>query len=312
MNAFARIVNAKHPEPQLATRLGEYQWAQAVPFFALHLVPFAALWTGVRLQDWLLCGALYFVRMFGVTGAYHRYFAHRTYKTSRVFQFMLAFLAQTSVQKGALWWAAHHRTHHKFSDMPGDPHNSRRGFWYSHVGWILDRTGRTDYSKVRDLAKFPELVLLNEYPHIASVSLGVAVWWFFGWSGLFIGFGLSTVLLWHGTFTINSLSHMLGTQRYAAGDDSKNNFWLALITLGEGWHNNHHHFMGSTRQGFFWWEVDITYYILRALAFVGLVWDLKPPPARVYDPASWITAPRSGASETEAVPPLPSALPPTA
>ena len=247
----------------------------------LHLVPLGALWTGAHLRDFVVCGVLYVVRMFGVTGVYHRYFSHRTYKTSRVFQFMLAFLAQTSAQKGALWWAAHHRTHHKFSDKPGDPHSSTRGFWYSHVGWILDRTDETDYSKIKDLAKYPELVLLNTIPNIASLTLGVAVYLLFGWSGLFIGFALSTVLLWHGTFTINSLAHMIGKPRYDADDNSKNSLILALITLGEGWHNNHHYFQSSTRQGFFWWEIDITYYLLRGFAAVGLIWDLREPPAHV-------------------------------
>ncbi len=280
----------------------------------MHLLPLGALWTGARFQDFAVCFLLYAVRMFGVTGAYHRYFAHRTYKTSRVFQFLLAFLAQTSAQKGALWWAAHHRTHHKFSDKPGDPHNSRRGFWYSHVGWILDRTGETDYAKVKDLAKYPELVLLNVVPNIASLTLGFAVWWFMGWSGLFIAFGLSTVLLWHGTFTINSLCHMIGKPRYDADDDSKNSFLLAIITLGEGWHNNHHYFQGSTRQGFFWWELDITYYVLKVLSWVGLVWDLKAPPARAYDPVHMLpnsNVRRGNADEADGIPSvLPPALPP--
>jgi stearoyl-CoA desaturase (delta-9 desaturase) len=283
-----RIVTAPLKRPPLATSFREYQWSAAIPFFLLHLVPLGALWTGAHLRDFVVCGVLYVVRMFGVTGVYHRYFSHRTYKTSRVFQFVLAFLAQTSAQKGALWWAAHHRTHHKFSDKPGDPHSSKRGFWYSHVGWILDRTDETDYSKIKDLAKYPELVLLNKIPNIASLTLGVAVYLLFGWPGLFIGFALSTVLLWHGTFTINSLAHMIGKPRYDADDSSKNSLILALITLGEGWHNNHHYFQSSTRQGFFWWEIDITYYILKMLSWVGLVWDIKPPPARAYDPKNML------------------------
>lgn len=289
---------------------------KAIPFFALHLLPFGALFTGVRVWDFVVCFLLYGVRMFAVTGIYHRYFSHRTYKTSRVFQFLLALLAQSSVQKGALWWAAHHRTHHKHSDADGDPHDSRRGFWYSHVGWIIDHNDATDYSKVKDFTKYPELVFLNEYPHFSSVALGLLVYFTMGWSGFFIAFGLSTVLLWHGTFTINSLAHMIGKPRYASGDASKNSFLLALITLGEGFHNNHHYFMNSTRQGFFWWEVDITYYVLRLLAAVGLVWDIKEPPARVYDRKNWLPeAGGTSASEREVSLPEvapPVALPPTA
>lgn len=319
MKYLDRVVNAPPPRVRLATNLREYQWVKAIPFFLMHLLPFGILFTGAHLRDFIACGVLYVVRMFGVTGGYHRYFSHRTYKTSRWFQFCLALLAQSSVQKGALWWAAHHRTHHKFSDKDGDPHDSRRGFWYSHVGWILDDHDATDYSKVKDLAKYPELVFLNEFPHVASVALGVLVWLFLGWSGLFIAFGLSTVLLWHGTFTINSLAHMIGKPRYASGDQSKNSFLLALVTLGEGWHNNHHYFMGSTRQGFFWWEIDITYYVLKALSAVGLVWNIKEPPARVYDPKNWLpNAGKSAAAAAQSanddvgsvVPAPPAAMPP--
>lgn len=288
MKFLERAVNAPVSPRHLAKNLREYRWLKGAPFLALHLLPLGALYTGATLTDFGVCIGLYVVRMFGVTGGYHRYFSHRTYKTSRAFQFLLALLAQSSVQKGALWWAAHHRTHHKHSDQDGDPHDSRRGFWYSHVGWILDDTDATDYRKVRDLAKYPELVFLNEYPHFASGLLLVTVWAFLGWSGVFIAFGLSTVLLWHGTFTINSLAHMIGKKRYASGDDSKNSFLLALITLGEGWHNNHHYFMSSTRQGFFWWELDVTYYVIRALGVLGIVWDIKEPPARAFDRQNWL------------------------
>ena len=305
------IIDRPLPTRRPARSLREYQWLGALPFILLHFVPFLAFWTGTRWQDWAVCAGLYVVRMFGVTGAYHRYFSHRTYRTSRAFQFVLAFLAQTSSQKGALWWAANHRVHHKFSDQDGDPHDSRRGFWYSHCGWIFDHTEATDYSKVKDLAKYPELVFLNHFHHIPTVTLAVAVYLFMGWSGLFIGFALSTVLLWHGTFTINSLAHMIGRPRYDAGDDSKNHFGLALLTLGEGWHNNHHYFQGSTRQGFFWWEIDITYGILKALSWLRLVWDLKAPPARVYDPRSMLPVRPKPEPERADVPGLPS-LPPAA
>jgi stearoyl-CoA desaturase (Delta-9 desaturase) len=291
--------------------LSEYQWVGALPFIGMHFVPLLAIYTGTRWQDWAVCAGLYVARMFGVTGGYHRYFSHRTYKTSRVFQFLLAFLAQSSSQKGALWWAANHRTHHKYSDQDGDPHDSRRGFWYSHCGWIFDHTEHTDYSKVKDLAKYPELVFLNHFHHVPTVTLGALVYLLMGWSGLFIGFALSTVLLWHGTFTINSLAHMIGRPRYASNDDSKNHFGLALLTLGEGWHNNHHYFMGSTRQGFFWWEIDITYGILRVLSWFRIVWDIKEPPARVYDPASMLKIAQASDLPRE-IPVASSVLPPAA
>ncbi|MEY2977208.1 MAG: acyl-CoA desaturase [Prochlorotrichaceae cyanobacterium] len=253
----------------------------------LHIACIGAFWTGVRPIDWVVCFALYFIRMFAITGGYHRYFSHRTYKTSRWFQFILAFIAETSSQKGALWWASHHRTHHKESDTVNDVHSPiRRSFWYSHIGWLYKlENDYTDYEKVADLARYPELVFLNKNWLIPPIVLGVLVWLWLGWSGLFVGFCLSTVILWHGTFTINSLSHLFGYQDYYTGDYSRNNWWLAIITLGEGWHNNHHFYQSCTRQGFKWWQYDITYYILKVMSWVGLVWDLREPPREVVEAA---------------------------
>jgi stearoyl-CoA desaturase (delta-9 desaturase) len=262
----------------------DYEWATLWPFLLIHLLVFGVLWTGMSASTWILCATLYFVRMFGVTGVYHRYFSHRTYKTSRVMQFLLAFLAETSSQRGALWWAAHHRDHHKYSDTERDPHSPVvTGFWHSHVGWLYDHNSATDWARVKDFTRYPELVALDKLWVLPPTILGLFTWLVWGWEGLIGGFFLSTVLLWHGTFAINSLAHVWGKRRYVTEDDSRNNWWLALITLGEGWHNNHHHYMGSTRQGFFWWEIDITYYILKAMSWLGLVWDLREPPARVYE-----------------------------
>ncbi len=282
--------DAEAPPPPIEREqaLRYYSALGAIPFIIIHLLPLLAFYTGTKWQDWAVCIALYWIRMFFVTGGYHRYFAHRTYKTSRLFQFILAFCAQTTAQKGALWWGAHHRVHHKLSDQEGDPHNSRRGFWYSHVGWLFSGNEETDYQRIKDFAKYPELVWLNRYWLIPPTALGILVASIWGSSGLLIGFFLSTVLTWHGTFTINSLSHMLGKQRYNAGDYSKNNWFLAILTMGEGWHNNHHHFMNACRQGFYWWEYDATYYILRILNTLHIVWDIKEPPARVFDPATHI------------------------
>jgi stearoyl-CoA desaturase (delta-9 desaturase) len=223
--------------------------------------------------------------MFAVTGAYHRYFSHRTYKTSRAFQFVLAFLAQTSAQKGVLWWAAHHRHHHLYSDQPQDAHSvAQDGFLYSHMLWLFDKSSAaTDYARIPDLARFPELRFLNKYYLLPPILLGMAVFFMLGVSGLFFGFFVSTVLLWHGTFTINSLSHVFGGRRYSTSDDSRNNWLLAIVTLGEGWHNNHHRFSSSTRQGFFWYEYDITWYILKVLSWMGLIWKLRPVPAAILE-----------------------------
>ncbi|MFV8752516.1 acyl-CoA desaturase [Nannocystaceae bacterium ST9] len=280
MPATLVIPEAEAREPKSSARM----LVEGIPFILLHFVPLLALLPGVEVRpiDWVVCAALYFVRMFGVTGVYHRYFSHRSYKTSRAFQFVLALLAQSSAQKGVLWWAAHHRHHHKFSDQPGDTHSPvQRGFVYAHVGWLFDNSDATDYAKIKDFAKYPELVFLNKLWWLPPTLLGFGVWLALGWSGLLIGFALSTVLLWHGTYTINSFTHMFGKRVYPTTDASKNSMLFALITMGEGWHNNHHYYQASARQGFHWWQIDVTYYILKLLSWVGLIWDIREPPAEV-------------------------------
>ena len=260
----------------------DYVWSTFLPFIGIHLLCFGALWTGARPVDWVVCGVLYFLQVFGVMAGYHRYFSHRTFKTSRWFQFVLAVLAECSLQKGVLWWAAHHRVHHKHTDEPADRHSPLRyGFWHAHVLWLAERGSEdTDRARVRDLEKFPELVVLDRYWIVPPAAMGLATWLLFGWSGLFVGFFLSTVLAWHATFVVNSLAHVFGARRFATADTSRNNWFIALFTLGEGWHNNHHHYMGCARQGFYWWEIDITYYILKGLERCGVIHDLRAvPPA---------------------------------
>jgi stearoyl-CoA desaturase (delta-9 desaturase) len=268
-----------------AVRPERYILADTIPFALVHLACFAALWTGVSAADLALCAALYAARMFGVTAGYHRYFSHRAFRTSRVFAFALAFLAQSSAQRGVLWWAGTHRHHHRYSDGPGDVHSPvRRSFLYSHLGWIFsERFDKTDLDLVPDLARHPELRWLDRHPYLPAFLTGFAVWLLAGWSGLIVGFMWSTVACWHATFAINSLAHVHGSQRYVTGDRSRNNWWLALLTFGEGWHNNHHHYQGSVKQGFRWYEIDISYYVLRLLAALGLVWDLRVPAARAID-----------------------------
>ncbi len=258
-------------------------YPDSLPFVLTHLACLAAIWTGVTPLALGIGAALYLVRMFGVTAGYHRYFSHRSFRTSRAGQLLLAVLAQTSAQRGVLWWAAKHRHHHRHSDTEADIHSPRqRGFWYSHVGWILARRNdATDHAAVPDLACYPELRWLDRHQYVPAAALAVLVWLVAGWSGLVVGFFWSTVLLYHGTFMINSLAHVHGSRRYVTGDDSRNNWWLALLTLGEGWHNNHHAYQRSTRQGFFWWEVDLTFYLLKALSWARLVWDLGEPPPEV-------------------------------
>ncbi len=263
-----------------------------MPFVLVHVVCLAVLATGATTLDLVLCALLYFVRMFGITGAYHRYFAHRSYKTSRPFQFVLAWLGCSAMQKGPLWWAGHHRHHHRHSDTEEDVHSPiTRSVWWSHLGWIMTPDNDpTDWHGMRDLARYPELRWLNAWHWVPGILLAVFCWWVGSWSGLVVGFFISTVLVYHGTFLVNSACHIFGSRRYATTDHSKNNWWVALLTLGEGWHNNHHYYQSSANQGFFWWEIDISYYIIKGLEFCGLVWDVRKPPAnKLHPPAKAAT-----------------------
>lgn len=254
-------------------------WATSLPFLLFHAVPLFAFVTGVTTKALVMCLVLYAVRIFAITAGYHRYFSHRSYRTSRAMQFVLAFVGTSALQQGPLWWAAHHRAHHRYSDTEADVHSPQKGFWWSHVGWFLsDKYNETDLEAVKDLAVFPELRFLDKHKYLAAVLLGTATFVVGGWSGLVVGFFASTILLWHGTFTINSLSHTFGSRRYATTDTSRNNPLLALITFGEGWHNNHHHYQASARQGLYWWELDISWLVLRAMGALRLVRDLRVPP----------------------------------
>ena len=279
-----------------AGREDRIDWLRAAPFIALHLACVAVLWVGVSPIALIVAAALYALRMFAITGFYHRYFAHRTFQTSRAVQFVFATIGASCVQRGPLWWAAHHRDHHRHADTPSDPHSPRvHGFLWSHVGWFLTpRNFRTDLARVPDLAKYPELRWLDRFDIAVPVLLAAAMYALgallqrvapqLGTSGgqmLVWGFFVSTIVLFHATVTINSLAHRFGSRRYATRDDSRNNLWLALLTFGEGWHNNHHFFPGSVRQGFRWWEVDVTWYGLKLMSMLGLVHGLKPVPAWV-------------------------------
>jgi stearoyl-CoA desaturase (delta-9 desaturase) len=258
---------------------------KSMPFLLLHVAALAVFL--VPFSPWLvaLCLGSYLIRIFGITVCYHRYFSHRSYRTNRFVQFCLAFLGGTAVQKGALWWAANHRWHHRFSDQEQDVHSPvQRGFWWSHVGWILsDEHLETRWDQIPDLAKYPELRFLNNYHLVPVVLYGAAFYLLGGMPAFVWGFVLSTVLVWHGTFTINSLCHVWGKKRYTTTDESRNNLWLALLTFGEGWHNNHHTYQSACRQGFFWWEIDLGYYSLKLMRFLGLARDLREPPLALLE-----------------------------
>ena len=294
--AFAAwIDSAVTPDDAGAQRI---DWLRILPFIALHAACFGVIWVGWSPVAIAVAVILYALRLLAITGFYHRYFSHRAFRTSRAMQFVFAVLGASAAQRGPVWWAAQHRHHHAHADGPLDPHSAHRhGFLWSHLGWFLARESfRTRLERVPDLARYPELRFLDRYDVLVPVLLAVLLFfageWLAhtvpelganGWQLVVWGFAISTVALYHATFTINSLAHRFGRRRYDTRDDSRNNLWLALLTFGEGWHNNHHHYPASARQGFHWWEIDIAYYFLRLLALSGLIRDLRPVPAHIRD-----------------------------
>ncbi len=283
------MTSASETAPTTQTIDADGPWSRqhlvsVVGYWLIHASCLLAFLTGASAGDLALMFSTIVLRLFGITAGYHRYFSHRTFRTGRGTGFALALLGCSSLQKGPLWWAAVHRRHHRFSDQEGDVHSPKQGFWYSHQGWIFDeRWGDTDLASIRDFARYPELVWLNRWHLLPPLALALLCTAIGGLSGLVWGFLISTVLLWHITYSINSLAHVWGSRRYETDDTSRNNWLLAILSLGEGWHNNHHQYMTSSRLGFYWWEIDVGWYGLRALAALGLVHDLRTPPPHIRD-----------------------------
>ena len=267
----------------LAIATKSVDWVRVLPFIAMHLACVGVFFVGWQPRAMADAGGLYLVRMFAITGFYHRYFSHRTFRTSRVGQFAFALLGASATRRGPLWWAAHHRKHHRHADTARDVHSlHEHGFWWSHMGWLTAAENfPTDLGEVRDLARYPELRWLDRFDIMVPVLLATTLFLVGGWSFLFWGYFVSTVVLFHATCLINSMAHRIGSRRYDTADDSRNSFALAVVTLGEGWHNNHHKYPGAARQGFFWWEIDLTYYGLLLLERLRIIRDLRPVPSRL-------------------------------
>ena len=276
---YASITNGK-----------EIDWMRVIPFILLHLSCLLIFVVGFSWIAFIVCISLFAIRMFAITGFYHRYFSHKTFKTSRFVQLLFAMIGATAVQRGPLWWAAHHRGHHMHSDTSEDKHSPKEhGFLWSHMGWFLTKSNFVTNTKfIRELIRFPELRIIDRFdllmPLALSIGLFIAGHYLNQYEPqlntngfqLFIwGFSLSTVMLYHATFLVNSVAHQWGKKRYETKDTSRNNFIIAILTFGEGWHNNHHHYPGSARQGFYWWEIDLTYYALKFLAMIGVIWDVR-------------------------------------
>ncbi len=279
---------------KIADNVGEaIDWMRVIPFIAMHLICLLVLVVGVSPVALWVALASYLVRMFAITAFYHRYFSHKAFKTSRFCQFLFALLGATATQRGPIWWASHHRRHHLYSDTDKDIHSPKYGFLWSHMGWFLCLKNFTTQEKgVRDLLKYPELVLLDRFDSIIPILYALSMLFLGmylesafpelhtnGPQMLIWGYFVSSIILIHCTLLVNSLAHVTGSKRYETGDESRNNLFIALFALGEGWHNNHHHYPVSARQGFFWWEIDISYYLLRLLSLLGIIWDLQPVPA---------------------------------
>jgi len=257
----------------------EWSWDVLIPYVLFHLGCFGVVVTGFSRTGIELFCVCFLVRMFGLSVGYHRYFAHRSFKTSRTMQFVLALLGSLSFERGPLWWAETHRHHHRHADTPDDLHSPRyHGFLYSHSGWFADRRNHeTRISKVQDLAVYPELRWLDRWYGVPVALYATLLWVFYGTTGVVYGVFLNSVVVWHLTHWIQSFSHKLGGyRRWESADQSRNHFLIGLITLGE-WHNNHHHFPSSARQGYAWWELDLGYLALRLMNKAGLVWDVRTP-----------------------------------
>ena len=267
-------------DPGTMTDTRHVDWIRVLPFIGVHLACLTVIWVGWSPAAVGVAVALFAVRMFAITGFYHRYFSHRSFNTSRTAQFVFAFLGATAAQRGPLWWAAHHRKHHMHADTERDVHSPRQhGFWWAHMGWITAPGNfPTDLDRVRDLKSYPELRFLDRFDVLAPLLLALTLLVIGGWQFVVWGFFVSTVVLFHSTCVINSLAHMVGRRRFETNDDSRNSLFLALITFGEGWHNNHHRYPGSTRMGHYWWEIDLTYYGLWILKKLRMIWDLHPVP----------------------------------
>lgn len=299
VRSVIRWFDSEHQTEQLHSDADDSlktDWYRIIPFLILHLMCVAVIWVGWSPTAIATAILVYIMRMFAITGFYHRYFSHKTFKTNRFWQFVFAALANSSAQRGPLWWAAHHRHHHRYVDTPQDVHSpSQHGFLWSHMGWLTSRRNfTTDMKYVPDWARYPELVWLNRFDTVFPFLLALLLFV----TGIILariapelntgagqmliwGFFISTVVHFHATVSINSFAHMLGRRRYATADTSRNNFILSIITLGEGWHNNHHHYPVSARQGFFWWEIDLTYWGLVVMSWLGIVRDLRPLPEHV-------------------------------
>lgn len=253
-------------------------WKLTLQVALLHALVIVALFQGPTARDWAMFAVVYPLAFAGVGIGLHRYFAHRAFETSRVFQFVLA-LMPALTYGDAIRFAGKHRLHHRFADTTRDVHAPMLGAWQCWFGSILSPTYSDDQmrSHARDWLRYPELRLLSRFSIVPGLVLGVAAYAVGGITMLGIGACLPTVVLIHQTAMVNYFCHKNGSRRYDTADTSTNNFLVALLTCGEGWHNNHHRHPHSARAGEAWWEIDVFYYLIVLFRLLGLVWNVRTP-----------------------------------
>jgi stearoyl-CoA desaturase (delta-9 desaturase) len=264
-----------------------------------HLAVLGAFFVPVTTELLVASVLTYFLRVFAIEGVAHRYFSHRSFKTSRGFQLMLAVLMASTGQRGPIWWAMHHRRHHRYSDEPGDPHSPVLGSrFHAYLGWLVsDETLATNPDEMRDLSRYQELVWINKYHYIFPLLTLVATYLLgqytsifgasqLGWSAVVWVFFVSTMAAHHVPYIVNTFAHgsrkgLFASRAYETPDTTSNLWWFAIPSMGAAWHNNHHRYMNAARAGFRWYELDLAYLTLRVLAAARLVWDLHEVPTHV-------------------------------
>ncbi|MBB71877.1 MAG: acyl-CoA desaturase [Legionellales bacterium] len=300
LRTLRQWIDAHEQAPFPPEQKDAIDWFRVIPFIFLHVACLGVFFTGYSATALWVAASLYAVRIFSIGAFYHRYFSHKTYRTNRIWQFLFAMLGETAIQRGPLWWSAHHRSHHLQSDQPEDVHSPKQhSYLWSHMGWFLSKGNFSfDRGRVKDWQQYPELVWLDRYDILVPVVLAVGLFiighllYLFapalhtnGMQLLVWGFFISSVVSLHVTLSINSLAHYFGKKIYQTDDDSRNHWFLALLTFGEGWHNNHHRYPATAQQGFRWWQFDLTFYLLAIMEKLGIIWDLKRVPQRIIDEA---------------------------
>lgn len=265
-----------------STTKGPLNWLHITFFVGLHfgilLAPFPGFFSwkalGVALLLYWVTGGL------GITLGFHRLITHRSFQTPKWLEYVLAFCGTLACQGGPIAWVGMHRIHHLHSDQELDPHDSNKGFFWSHIGWMFYHSPRFDDVPrfTKDIKDDPFYIFLEKNMLLIQIALGGVLLAIGGWSFVVWGIFVRLIFVWHCTWFVNSATHKFGYKTYDAGDHSTNCWWVALLTYGEGWHNNHHAFQYSARHGLQWWEIDLTWMTIQVLQFLGLATNVKLAP----------------------------------